>query len=79
MRLMARGSMFLALRGASSLRGSMVVAQSHRNEQKIDPAVLADAPIVPQMLVDSDGTLHFGPRSVPVCSQKRIRNVGDVT
>ena len=27
---------------------------------------LGDAPIVPQMLVDSDGTLHFGPRTVPL-------------
>jgi pimeloyl-ACP methyl ester carboxylesterase len=42
-----------------------VIAQSQRNEQKVDPAVLADAPVVPQMLVDSDGTLHFGPRTVP--------------
>jgi len=42
-----------------------VVAQSQRNEQKIDPAVLADAPVVPQMVVDSDGALHFGPRTVP--------------
>jgi pimeloyl-ACP methyl ester carboxylesterase len=42
-----------------------VIAQSQRKEQKLDPAVLADAPVVPQMLVDSDGTLHFGPRTVP--------------
>jgi hypothetical protein len=42
-----------------------VVAQSQRKEQKIDPAVLADAPAVPEMVVDSDGTLHFGPRTVP--------------
>uniref|UniRef100_Q026H7 Alpha/beta hydrolase n=1 Tax=Solibacter usitatus (strain Ellin6076) TaxID=234267 RepID=Q026H7_SOLUE len=42
-----------------------VIAQSQRKEQKFDPAVLADAPVVPQMLVDSDGTLHFGPRTIP--------------
>ena len=42
-----------------------VVAQSQRKEQKLDPGVLADAPVVPQMVVDSDGTLHFGPRTVP--------------
>jgi epsilon-lactone hydrolase len=41
------------------------VALSQQREQKLDPAVLADAPVVPQMLVDSDGTLHFGPRTVP--------------
>ena len=42
-----------------------VVAQSQRKEQKLDPGVLADAPVVPQMVADSDGTLHFGPRTVP--------------
>jgi hypothetical protein len=31
-----------------------------------DTAVLCDAPYVPQMVVDSDGTLHFGPRTVPL-------------
>ena len=44
---------------------SAVVAQNQKKEQKLEPAVLADAPLVPQMLVDSDGTLHFGPRTVP--------------
>ena len=61
MRLIPRGSMFLVL-PAFLIAWYTVVAQSQRNEQKIDPAVLADAPIVPQMLVDSDGTLHFGDR-----------------
>jgi monoterpene epsilon-lactone hydrolase len=42
-----------------------LVAQSQHKEQKVDPAVLADAPVVPQMVVDSDGALHFGPRTVP--------------
>ncbi len=39
----------------------VLVAQS----QKLDPNTLADAPVVPQMLADSDGALHFGPRTVP--------------
>jgi pimeloyl-ACP methyl ester carboxylesterase len=56
--------MFLVL-PAFLIAWCAVVAQSQRNEQKLDPAVLADAPVVPQMLVDSDGTLHFGPHSVP--------------
>jgi hypothetical protein len=43
----------------------VVVAQSERTEQKLDPAVLAAAPVTPQMLVDADGTLHFGPRTIP--------------
>ena len=42
-----------------------IVAQSPKKEQQVDPAVLADAPHVPQMVVDSDGRLHFGPRTVP--------------
>jgi hypothetical protein len=42
-----------------------VVAQSQNEQHKLDPAVLAEAPAVPQMVVDSDGTLHFGPRTVP--------------
>ena len=42
-----------------------VVAQSPRTAQGPDSAALADAPTVPRMLVDSDGTLHFGPRTVP--------------
>jgi monoterpene epsilon-lactone hydrolase len=42
-----------------------VIAQSQKNEPKVDPAALAGAPLVPQMMVDSDGTLHLGPRTVP--------------
>lgn len=64
MRPIPRSSMYLVL-PALLVACCAVVAQSQGNEQKIDPAVLADAPVVPQMLVDSDGTLHFGPRSVP--------------
>lgn len=43
-----------------------LVAQSQKNDQKLEPAVLYNAPNVPQMVVDSDGTLHFGPRTVPL-------------
>src|ERR1051326_5394351 len=42
-----------------------VVAQSPKKEQKMEPGVLAGAPVVPEMMVDSDGTLHFGPRTIP--------------
>ena len=42
-----------------------LVAQS-QNVLKLEPAVLADSPVVPQMLADSDGTLHLGPRTIPV-------------
>jgi epsilon-lactone hydrolase len=42
-----------------------LLAQSQSKEQKLDPAILADAPAVSQLIVDSDGTLHFGPRTVP--------------
>src|SRR5512140_2125026 len=41
------------------------VAQSPSTVPKLDASVLAEAPVVPQMVVDSDGTLHFGPRTVP--------------
>src|ERR1041384_8050058 len=41
-----------------------LVAQNQQKEQKLDPTVLVGAPVVPQMVVDSDGTLHFGPRTV---------------
>ena len=55
-----------ALLGAFVIACCAVVAQNQRTAQKLDVAVLADAPAVPQMLVDSDGTLHFGPRTVPL-------------
>ena len=42
-----------------------VVAQSPSTVPKLDASVLAEAPVVPQMVVDSDGSLHFGPRTVP--------------
>jgi hypothetical protein len=43
----------------------VLVGQNPMQMQKLDPAVLVDAPTMPQMVVDSDGTLHFGPRTVP--------------
>jgi hypothetical protein len=43
----------------------LLAGQNPRTDLKLDTAVLADAPAVPQMVVDSDGTLHFGPRTVP--------------
>jgi pimeloyl-ACP methyl ester carboxylesterase len=42
-----------------------ILAQNQTKDQKLDTATLVDAPSVPQMIVDSDGTLHFGPRTVP--------------
>src|SRR5947209_20409764 len=39
--------------------------QKQNEDAKGDLARLTKAPVVPQMLVDSDGTLHFGPRTVP--------------
>src|SRR2546428_11815189 len=44
----------------------IAVAQSDKKVQKLDADVLVNAPTVPQMVVDSDGTLHFGPRTVPM-------------
>ena len=43
----------------------LVFAQSQSTEQKLDPASLVDAPTIPQMVVNPDGTLHFGPRTLP--------------
>ena len=64
-RLIAR-SPALAMLVAGAVACCAVVAQSQRQVQKLDTAVLLDAPNVPQMVVDSDGTLHFGPLSVPL-------------
>src|SRR5439155_6890700 len=64
--------MVIARSSAGALMASGIIAcyallaQSQKKEQKFDTAVLVDAPIVPQMVVDSDGTLHFGPRTVPL-------------
>ena len=43
----------------------VLAAQSQSAEQKLDPATLVGAPTIAQMVVDPDGTLHFGPRTVP--------------
>ena len=64
-RLIAR-SPALALLVAGVVACCAVVAQSQRKDQRLDTAVLLDAPNVPQMVVDSDGTLHFGPHTVPL-------------
>lgn len=45
---------------------STVLAQNSGMKQHLDTSVLAEAPEVPQMLVDADGTLHFGPRTIPL-------------
>jgi len=65
MRFIAR-SPALALLASGVVVCCAVVAQSQQKDQKPDTAVLLDAPNVPQMVVDSDGTLHFGPRTVPL-------------
>jgi hypothetical protein len=49
----------LALLAAGVVVCCAVVAQSQEKDQKLDPAVLLDAPTVPQMVVDSAGTLHL--------------------
>jgi len=56
----------LALLAAGLIVCCAIVAQSQKKDQRLDTAVLLDAPNVPQMVVDSDGTLHFGPRTVPL-------------
>ena len=64
--------MVIARSSAGALMASGIIAcyallaQSQKKEQKFDTAVLVEAPIVPQMVVDSDGTLHFGARTVPL-------------
>ena len=63
-RSMFRNSMPAALAVGMIVCGA-VVAQNQGNVQKLDAAALANAPTVGQLVVDSDGTLHFGPRTVP--------------
>ncbi len=62
-RVFLRNSAFAVL--AAIIVCCSVIAQNLKSPQRLDPAVLVDAPTVPQMIVDSDGTLHFGPRTVP--------------
>ena len=61
-RLTAR-TLKLSLPIALGLAVCALIAQNQA--PKLDPSVLTAAPTVPQMIVDSDGTLHFGPRTVP--------------
>lgn len=56
----------LVLSAAVVLSGSVALAQDKTESQTLDPSVLINAPEVPQMIVDTDGTLHFGPRTVPL-------------
>ena len=56
----------LALLAAFIIGYYAVAAQTQSPDQKLDTAALVNAPAVPQMVVDSDGTLHFGPRTVPM-------------
>jgi hypothetical protein len=64
MRWIAR-STALPLLAAGIMVCCTVIARSQSQDRKLDTAVLLDAPNVAQMVVDSDGTLHFGPRTVP--------------
>ena len=64
-RFVSRGSTY-ALPAVLAIACCALVAQNQSTSQKLDPAFLASAPTVPQMVVDSDGTLHFGPRTVPL-------------
>jgi epsilon-lactone hydrolase len=50
---------------AACLACRLVSAQTPSPEQKLDPATLSSAPTIPQMLVDPDGTVHYGPRTLP--------------
>jgi epsilon-lactone hydrolase len=63
-RLVARISVFAVL-AAFVIACGVVLAQSQSKDQTLDTAILSDAPLVPQMLVDDDGTVHLGPRTVP--------------
>jgi hypothetical protein len=59
-------SSVLALLAAAFIVCCAVVARSQMPDQKLDIAVLLDAPNVPKIFVDPSGTLHFGPRTVPL-------------
>jgi monoterpene epsilon-lactone hydrolase len=56
----------LALLAAGAIACCALIAQGQKKDQKLDPDLLLDAPNVTQMIVDADGTLHFGPRTVPL-------------
>jgi epsilon-lactone hydrolase len=50
---------------AAPLASTACAAQDPGAPQKLNAAALTGAPAIPQMIVDPDGTLHFGPRTVP--------------
>ena len=50
---------------APPLASTVCAAQVTGSPQKLDAATLTNAPAIPQMIVDPDGTLHFGPRTIP--------------
>lgn len=47
------------------LASTASIAQDSSDAKKPDAAALANAPTIPEMIVDPDGALHFGPRTVP--------------
>jgi pimeloyl-ACP methyl ester carboxylesterase len=47
------------------LASTASIAQDPGGAQKPDATALTNAPTIPEMIVDPDGTLHFGPRTVP--------------
>lgn len=55
-------AVLIAVVVAASVAG---VGQTPAPQPRVDAAGLENAPTVPQMVVDADGTLHFGPRTVP--------------
>jgi hypothetical protein len=50
---------------AAPIASTVCAAQDPGAPQKLDAATLTSAAAIPQMIVDPDGTLHFGPRTVP--------------
>jgi len=57
---------FTATLLAAFLTCFAVVTKSQTGQQNLDTAVPVDAPAVAKMVVDADGALHFGPRTVPL-------------
>ncbi len=51
---------------ATCIAGCAVLAQSQTTEQNSNAVVPLDAPAIARMVVGTDGTLHFGPRTVPL-------------
>ena len=63
LRIIPRALTFTLL--AAFVAATASVAQEASGTQRPDAAALTSAPVIPQMIVDPDGTLHFGPRTVP--------------